>query len=68
MRTRIQHPVVEAPLQLGGQVWKKRTAGVGDPKILWMQKTRGRQETIFILKCPISLRRVGGNSDNHGRT
>lgn len=28
----------------------------------------GKQETIFILKCPTLLERVGGDSDNQART
>lgn len=29
-----------------------------------MQKMRGRQEMIFILKCPFLLQMVGHHSDN----
>lgn len=32
-----------------------------------MQKMRGRQETIFILKCPFLLQVAGHHSDNEVR-
>jgi len=38
------------------------------PKDAVMQKTKGRQETIFILKRPTLFRRVGGDSDNRAKT